>query len=367
MSSIGDAVPTVQREDTFATPETTPTIPRLHSNNFDAIRLAAALLVLCSHQLFFLGRTQPTLAGHTLGEIAVMAFFVISGYLVAESWYRDPHIVRFALRRCLRLWPALAVATVVIALLAAFVTTLSVRDYFGGATAHFITHNLQLRVVYQLPGVFVTGENKAISAVNGSWWTIPVEMKCYLWLALLGLIGLRRRWLSVLALGVVGILFVQSLPGHPKADAAHNLRFLYIAFFMTGVCARQFNSELLRFRTLWVCAGLALLLGAVVTSSPDLAALTVIAPFVLITGSLSTPGLRSAARFGDLSYGIYIYAYFVQQLSVRYWPSAPSLAGSLAFSIFVTAGLAWCSWHLVEAPALRLKRRLRRWFPDRAP
>lgn len=329
-----------------------------HTNNFDAIRLTAALLVLCSHQLFFLRRPQPTISGHTLGEIAVMMFFVISGYLVTESWHRDPHLVRFLLRRFLRIWPALAVATVVIALVSAVVTALPLRDYFGRAFWHFIAHNLQFKVVFTLPGVFAHGTSAALSAVNGSWWTIPVEARCYLYLAVLGLIGLRRRWVSVLALGVVGVLYCLSLPGYPKANPAHNLKFLYIGFFMAGVCAHQFMAEILRYRLVWLCVGAALFVAAWAIGQHDLELWIVIAPLVLIVGSLSTPWVHDAGRFGDLSYGIYVYAYFVQQLSVHYWPGT-SLAGSLAFAVVVTAVLAWCSWHAVEAPALGLKRYLR--------
>lgn len=339
----------------------------VHRNNFDAIRLLAALLVVVSHQLFFLGRTQPLIAGRTLGDIGVFVFFVISGYLVAESWYRDPHLVRFALRRFLRIWPALAVATAIIAFIGAFLTALPTATYFGPAIWHFIARNLQLRIVYDLPGVFASSPVGAMSAVNGSWWSIPLEMRCYLYLAVLGLIGLRRRWFAVLALVVAVFLYTSTLPGHPKANAAHNIRFLCITFFLSGICARQFVIELLRFRIMWVSLGVLLLIGAAIRGGSDLVLWTVLAPLVLGTGSLSTPWVRAASRFGDLSYGTYIYAYFVQQLSVRYWPGSHSIIGSTCASVVVTTGLAWCSWHAIEAPALRLKFYLRRWFPDQAP
>lgn len=247
-----------------------------HSNNFDAIRLMAALLVLVSHQLFLLGRTQPFIAGRTLGEIGVFVFFVISGYLVAESWCRDPHLVRFGLRRFLRIWPALAVATVLIALAGILITTLPVDGYIGYATWHFIVRNLQLRIVYDLPGVFATSPAGAMSAVNGSWWSIPLEMKCYLYLAVLGLIGLRRRWFVVLALATVVFLYARTLPGHSAANDSHNLRFLCIAYFLSGVCARQFITELLRFRITWACVGIFMLIGAVIGSRGNLALWTVL-------------------------------------------------------------------------------------------
>ena len=201
MSAPKEAIPAIRLQMTDEAMAVVPVKPVEHANNFDAVRLAAALLVLCSHQFFLLGKAQPSPTGNTLGELAVMVFFVISGYLVAQSWYRDPHVVRFILRRFLRLWPALAVATMFIALVSACITTVPMRDYFGNALWHFITHNLQLRIDYTLPGVFGNTSSKAMSSVNGSWWTIPLEMKCYLYLAILGLIGLRRRWASLLVLG----------------------------------------------------------------------------------------------------------------------------------------------------------------------
>lgn len=145
---------------------------RTRSNNFDAIRLVAALLVIVSHQMFFAGRAEPFIEGRTLGTIAVLAFLLISGYLVAESWYRDPHLVRFLLRRFLRIWPALAVATFVIGLAGLALTTLSVRQYFGDAWWRFVGNNLRLRTVYELPGVFAESPALAMRAVNGSWWSI---------------------------------------------------------------------------------------------------------------------------------------------------------------------------------------------------
>ena len=68
-------------------------------------------MVLCSHQSPLTGRVEWTIPQyHSLGGIGLLIFFSISGFLVAESWQRDPHILRFALRRMLRIWPGLAVA-----------------------------------------------------------------------------------------------------------------------------------------------------------------------------------------------------------------------------------------------------------------
>ncbi len=347
----------------------TSRLPTLdHGNNFDGLRLIASLMVLISHQFALLGTREPTLVqGMTLGSIAVAMFFVMSGYLVTESWYQDPHITRFAMRRFLRIWPALIVATVVLVIASTAITSLPLHEYLGRETRRFITFNAQLRPVYSLPGVFVTAPaNAVMSAVNGSWWTIPIEARCYVYLLALGAIGLRRRVFSVLALLVVAYMYFRTLPGHAMDNAFDNLSYFYTAFFLTGVCARQFAGEIRRNYRLMLCAGAACLLVAGLLRQAWLAEWVFIAPLTLLAGSRSTPGLRSAARFGDLSYGIYIYAYFVQQLTIHLWPVTPSYAATLGMACVVTILLGWCSWHAVEAPALALKRRLREWFPDSA-
>jgi len=337
-----------------------------HANNFDGLRLVASLMVLASHQFVLLGMHESTLAdGMTLGSIAVAMFFIMSGYLVAESWYHDPHVMRFAMRRFLRIWPALIVATIVIAVAGAAVTSLPLHEYFGRETRRFITFNAQLRPYYTLPGVFGTiPANASLSAVNGSWWTIPLEAKCYAYVAVLGAIGLRRRVFTLLALAVVAVMYAKTLPGHSRDDAFDNLCYFYTAFFLAGVGSRQFAAEIGGRRLLMAGAVAACLLAAALLQHARLAQWAVMVPLTLWFGRQSTPGLRSAARFGDLSYSTYLYAYFVQQLTVRLWPATPSYLATASVAGIATLLLAWCSWNAVEAPALSLKRRLRGWFPD---
>lgn len=339
-----------------------------HGNNFDGLRLVAALLVLISHQFVLLGMHEDTLAeGMTLGSVAVAMFFVMSGYLIAESWYHDPHIMRFAMRRLLRIWPALIAATVVIAIAGAAVTSLPLHEYFGRDTRRFITFNTQLRPSYTLPGVFATNPyNPILSAVNGSWWTIPLEAKCYAYVAVLGALGLRRRVISLVALAIIAVMYAKTLPGHPRDNAFDNLCYFYTAFFLGGVSARQFAAEIDRHRRVIAAIVAACVLASIGLHHARLAEWALLVPTTLWLGKRSTPGLRSAGRFGDLSYGAYLYAYFVQQLIVRMWPTVPTFAATAGVAAVVTLLVAWCSWHAVEAPALSLKRHLRQWFPDSA-
>src|SRR5690349_17297938 len=105
-----------------------------HDNTFDALRLFAALLVIFGHAFRLTGEIGPAFAGTGVATTGVKIFFVISGYLVAQSWMRDPHPVRFLRRRVLRVMPGLIAVVVLTALvLGPLVTRLPPAAYFADA------------------------------------------------------------------------------------------------------------------------------------------------------------------------------------------------------------------------------------------
>ncbi len=183
-------------------------------NNFNALRLIAAVMVLVSHCFALTGRTEPfaSLSGQTLGELGVSIFFAISGFLIAKSWDTDPAPWRYALKRALRLLPALIVAVLVTALIVGpVVTTLSPSSYFANLGVYrYMAENSVLDTINgRLPGVFV--HNVYPDAVSGSLWTLPVEATAYVGAAALGVVGaLNRRW--VLAAISFALLFMLSTP-----------------------------------------------------------------------------------------------------------------------------------------------------------
>lgn len=145
-------------------------------NNFNAIKLLAAFLVIAGHMYILTGAGAPTVWGHGVHTIGVYIFFLIGGYLVTKSWRADKSIKRYAAKRFFRIWPPLAV----VILLTTFIlgpcsTTLPLSEYFGGCK--YYLRNLAFFIVYALPRVFES--NPYPSAVNGSLWTLPVEMLMY--------------------------------------------------------------------------------------------------------------------------------------------------------------------------------------------
>lgn len=330
---------------------------RRRLDNFDALRLAAALAVFCSHQYKLTGLPDPAFSTyHGIGWAGVMVFFAISGYLVVQSWERDPHPWRFLARRALRIWPGLVCAT----LLAVFVlgpalTSLPLAQYFAASdTWRFVGH-IALVISKTLPGVFA---GNPMEKVNGPLWTIPVEVGWYVVLAALGMAGaLRRRWaLPAVLLACAGYVF--GIYGAEDEAVPRFFAFEFGLFFLAGACLHQW-------RDLWqarpVRAGIAVGALAVLAYAlgHEYIAIVIALPYAVVAfGSASTPVLRHAGRHGDWSYGLYIYSFPVQQTVV--WCSGNTLGllegGVIAPAISLL--LAAASWRWVERPALGLKDRL---------
>ena len=323
-------------------------------NNFDAIRIVAASMVLFSHHYALTGQAEPTFFGvHSLGGLAVTIFFVISGYLVAASWERDPNLWRFGFRRFLRIWPALTATIVLTAYgLGAWVTELPLKEYLvHGATADYL-RGLWMQIHFVLPGVFE--HNPYRLGVNGSLWTIPIEVRCYILLGMAGLLGLLK-YRPVLLLGIA--LFLAWFLARSNADLTGTVDYgrELSAFFLAGVALYALQTHWSRRPALWAIAfGLAFVSAWAVGWRHT--ALLIGLPFAVIyAGTQATPYVRRAGRWGDPSYGIYLLAFPVQQTVILYmWPTGGFIS-TLVLALLITLALAYASWHLVEKQALKLK------------
>ena len=190
-------------------------------NNFDLLRLIAAVSVILGHSFDLLNLLQPFphLSGLSWGSLGVLIFFSISGFLVTRSWDNTPRVGLFVVNRALRLMPGLIVALSLTALvLGPLVSVLPLHTYLNDpATKGYVFSNATLQSDWTLPGVFV--HNVYPVAVNGPLWTLPLEVKAYAILLLCGLLGLAVRWRPVMIIiAVYAVLAADnsvrsSLPG----------------------------------------------------------------------------------------------------------------------------------------------------------
>lgn len=142
------------------------------ADNFVAIRLIAAILVVFGHSFPLTGTVGPEYLGNPTSTMAVKVFFVISGYLISESWLRDPNLGRYLQRRALRIFPALIVMCLLtIVIIGPVLTRLSTKEYITSAGTWRYLQNVFLHPNYALPGIFE--QNIYPNAVNGSLWTLP--------------------------------------------------------------------------------------------------------------------------------------------------------------------------------------------------
>ena len=337
-----------------------------HVNNLNALRLMAASLVVAGHSYVLVGLPAPSWFYMACHSVAVLAFFVVSGYLVSKSWARDPDLGRFVARRALRIMPGLT-ATVVIAALVIgpLFTTLPLRDYFaaGNFTEYF--WNIALAPAYHLPGVFEDG--RATSGVNGTLWSLPVEIAMYALMLIYGRAQSRfcRRVLLPLALagGLFGSFwFIIVSPAQVEPviwwnSVPFGLRFA--GAFAFGVAVNLWALE--RFLSMQASV-LAFMALGLLTPYPDVteSLSLVVLPYAVLSFGLSrTPLLGWSGRYADLSFGVYLWGCPIQQIVISAFGPTMHPLLLLGTSLPLTLAAAYVSWHVIESPALR-------WKPGRA-
>jgi len=335
---------------------------RGRDNNLNLLRFVAASLVVFSHSYPLSGhlRAEPLARATRIfdfASLAVIVFFAISGYLVARSFDRSGSALDYARSRALRILPAYVAATVYAAfVIGPWMTTLPWRDYLADArTWLYVRETLLFVGIDRLPGVFAA--NPFPDGVNGSLWTLWVEVFCYGALALAGLAGaLRRPWgpqAHAVALFAQAEYTPRVHAAQPRAEALLGPRLA--GTFVAGALAYVWRDRIpvsIPLALAWLAASAALLDTRIEVYV--LFGAIAYATFVLAWHpALDVPGYR---RFGDYSYGIYVYAFPTQQaIAALVGVVSPWLLFGLAYPIVLA--LAVASWHAIEAPALRLKRR----------
>lgn len=162
-------------------------------NNFNIIRFMAAIMVMAGHMAYIGGYSLPILWGQGIQSLGVKIFFLIGGYLISKSWLSDPNPLRYSIKRIFRIFPALVIYTVIAAyVVGPLLSDLPMREYYMNSQVSYYLKNILLYPVYGLPGVF--SNNPYPNAVNGSLWTLPVEVSLYILVpCILTLIGANKK------------------------------------------------------------------------------------------------------------------------------------------------------------------------------
>ena len=340
-------------------------------NNFDLVRLIAATQVVLFHSIEHLDLHYPlarTIVGFFPG---VPAFFFMSGFLISASWERNPSLKVYAVNRFLRLYPAFVVVTLF--------SLIAILVLFEPARADANRSTLLTWLATQfaiLPWTPEFLESYATGSINGSLWTIPVEVTFYVLTPLIYfLIRKSGGALRVLMTIVVASFAVQYAVYLEIADSGQTfaLRLIkataipWVGMFCMGIVAQRHIERIYP----WVAGKLP----AVAAVFLGLAALSYFAPaYPLLKGNSNSMGLLNylamcaltlsiaysyrsfsdrVLKRNDLSYGVYVFHMPVINILVHFGVMGPAGFVVAFVSTFVLATL---SWFVIEKPALKLKR-----------
>ncbi|MHB2207946.1 acyltransferase family protein [Methylobacterium sp. CM6257] len=328
------------------------------ANNFGSLRLLFAVLVVLSHapELVDGNRSRELLTQVfgtlSFGEIAVDGFFLVSGYLITASYCAKRSFSDYVMRRVLRIYPAFVVASLICI---AVVAPLGGGNVAAASPLETLLR-LSLLLMPVVPGAFA---ELPYPLLNGSMWTIPCEFGCYL---LLGLVGtaraLRRRGRYLVMLAGLGVLLALRwlyLPvGHPGDGLGSLSEMIRLTFvFCCGGAFRLFGD---RIAYTGRGAGLAALLLLPLMFSRPLAepAFAILGGYLVFWFAFAVRpnALSRVTAQVDFSYGLYLYAWPVQNLLVARLPGiSPWAVAALTLAAVIPLGIL--SWYLIERPMLR--------------
>lgn len=335
-------------------------------NNFDLIRLALAAMVGVAHGIVMRTGDQPHFGISTLGDFALDGFFILSGFLVSRSWVTLDSFWRYAWHRFLRIMPAFWVCLLVLAFVVAPIALLlegrPLSELFTSpdSAPRFVLINSGLMVfTYEIASIFANNPEPLI--VDGSLWTLILEAGCYFVLACLGAVGLlrRRRWVvPALAVTLWMMATLYDL-GVPVGIGDTTLRMLMM--FMIGASFYLYAHRVPLNAWLALAAAVVFLASAGLLENYRMVGAVPLA-YVLIYLAAGLP--RNLRLKVDLSYGVYIYHYPLQQLLMLTVLATLPTPVFVAVSLVLVIPLALASWYGVERRALRRKNAtLPRWLP----
>ncbi len=319
----------------------------MRNNSFDLIRHFAALMVLVSHHFALWGQEEPGIAGYnSLGGIAVIAFFSISGLLITHSFLNASSVTDYLAKRVARIFPALIACAFIMTFVAGGIFA---DGYVTGPAAliDFLRISLFGRAaIDEITNGFIFSES-----FNGSLWTLKIEFAFYLLVA--AALSLYRRAATAGAM-LVAFCVATYVLGNGPASALTQKLTVYgcagIAFFAGSLLAfyKQYLGARHRMAmTLVACLGLMPL-----AAGTPLTGVVVTLCICLATLSLGLLYIDSTIRGRfDLSYGIYLYAFPVQQLVIN--KTSLTFVPSMIVSALIVIVLAIASWLWIERPALQ--------------
>ncbi|MBI34589.1 MAG: hypothetical protein CMP67_04410 [Flavobacteriales bacterium] len=333
-----------------------------HSNNFDIIRFFAAFLVIIKHSNALTGEDHYFISDQNLPFLGVPIFFIISGYLITISAIRSNNMFTYLWKRILRIIPGLAIATLfTVVIIGPLVSNTPIFEYFlNPETYNHLLSITLYKFKNSIPSVF---EENLISGVNGSLWTLKYEFTCYILVLILVVSNAHKLRHLILAMFVL-IVSCRIYMGDDfyiydyrnKYALGHNLMYLvqWGVYFLSGVVFYLFKEKIPLKGNIALIA--TLIYAMLFYFYPETIKYYqyVYIPYCLFYISFIPGKTNHFGKYGDFSYGMYIYAFPVQQTLIHFSDSIHPLVLT-GYTTVLVLGLSFLSWNYVEKPMLRLK------------
>ncbi len=326
------------------------------TNNLTFIRLVAALSVIYGHtSAIVAGASADWVAVTTgyafLGGVAVDLFFLISGFLVTAS-ILSGGLKNFVVSRVLRIYPALWVNLILVTfVLGSIVTTLTVTEYLAheDVWVYFKGLAFTYKGGFFLPGVFTQNHNLA---VNGSIWSVLLEVWLYIVVALFYIFGIMRsRAIYNTVFFVLVVMLWNDKSYLPVSLSSATNLHVFLMFYIGSFLYINRDGVLVSPYFMLI----ALFLAGITLGTEKFAYGYIL---LLVTFFCTVSFLKQFSwmdKLGDYSYGVYLYGWPSQQLTAWAFPEFSGTQNWLTASAIALV-CAVASWHLVEKRALRLKK-----------
>lgn len=338
-------------------------------NNFSSIHLGAALLVVLGHQYVLMGSSVPLIFGVDINGIGVRIIFVMSGYLITESYMRSKSAGQYMGKRLMRIYPPLAACIfLTVVVIGPIFTRCGLKEYFTGSIDYAV-RNIAMYPVFSLPGVFQDNVNQ--TAVNGSLWTLPVEMMCYIlligFMKIYDILSKKSQAAAKIFYASVGIvlwiIYVLRITGVLQ----HSLVFwgtdwcsaigVAVYFLWGSIFSRLGLKNICNLQT-------AVFWGMICGCVDGPLRAVLLLPFVTyitIAFAFADKPIFSKLMKNNYSYGIYLWAFPIQQsviqvIMIRGGQYYSPLVMFLISMVFIWMA-ACLSNVLIEKPLLKLSRR----------
>lgn len=338
------------------------------NNNFGVLHILAALFVLYGHQCALLGEGTPLICGSQIQAIGVKIIFLISGYLIMKSLFSQEGSALkissvYVVKRIGRLYPEYIFCILITALvIGPLFTSLQIGEYFADvAVRNYIINNILLFVDYNLPGMF--GANPYMGAVNGSLWTMPVEVFTYVVFLVFCLV-IKKLKVSKHIYGVftvtVSIVFLSKFVIFPEArlviygtdwmSALNVIPYMFLggAFYFYDM-KKYLNVQL----ALCIFLGFSSICFNTQVINEFMCLLII--PYVVFSlGFAKEQYLNLRFIKGEYAYGLYLWGFVVQQCLIQtcYVENRILTTRNFLFvaSCVITYILAMISYEVIYAP-----------------